>query len=410
MDDVEGIDARTSPVKREQLYDWLKFEAWRCFEDQKESERPLLCLLGTPFDVDSIYFRMEQQGWKVIRYPVYTRIEDNVKVYRKDGTYALQHQVDYLWPEKKDKVDRAQRTLRTLEFAVSYLMDPTGGDPSRMSSADIQRRLGKAEQIEEKAVGLVSLDPATGGASRRVDYAGIAVVKIHWAQGDELPRVEILEAYDFKQGLVEQVHFCARLSEKHGYPVLYEINSQQGGTYQNAFMHLHPETQLLRHYTSEATKFDASMGLTVVKTLVEAFKLYVPPEQIESEGVQAFIEEVRDLVPPFKVHNHISAAIWFAVRYVYEKVRHYKGPSVGIAYKPLMSMWPFQRTYTDNPSLSPVQRAEQAMAYDRTARSGGGKPVIGYRAWGRRQVMPWEKDKQNEQRLFQEALTKRRGT
>src|SRR5262249_18789310 len=157
-------------------------------------------------------------------------------------------------------------------------------------------------------------------------------------QGDELPKVEVLEAHDFTQGLIEQVHFCARLSNVYGYPVLYEINAQQGGTYQNAFMHLHPETQLLRHFTDQATKFDHSMGLTVVKRLVEIRKLYVPPEQIESDGIQAFIEEVRDLVPPFKTHNHISAAIWFAVRYAYQKVRHYKGPTIKLTYNPLNPM------------------------------------------------------------------------
>ena len=186
------------------------------------------------------------------------------------------------------------------------------------------------------------------------------------------------------------------------------MNAQQGGTYQNAFMHLHPETQLLRHFTTQANKFDTSMGLTVVKRLVEVRKLYVSPSQMETDGVQSLVQEIRDLQPPFKLHNHISAAIWFAVRYAYEKVRRYKGPVVGIAYKPLIAMWPTRR-YEDDPSLSPVQRAEQAMAYDRVARSGV-KPVIGYRTWGRRQVMPWERDKLNEQRLFQEALTKRRGT
>src|SRR5262249_53006247 len=156
---------------------------------------------------------------------------------------------------------------------------------SRISSADIQQRIGEAEQVQEEAAGFVALDPATGGAGRRLDYAGIAVVKIHWAQGDELPKVEVLEAHDFAQGLSEQVHFCARLSNVYGYPVLYEINAQQGGTYQNAFMHLHPETQLLRHFTTQANKFDTSMGLTVVKRLVEVRRLYVSPSQIETDGI-----------------------------------------------------------------------------------------------------------------------------
>lgn len=327
MDDIEGEDARWSPMKREQLYSWLKLEAWRCYEDRKESPRPLLCLLGTPMDVDSIYFKMEGQGWKVIRYPVY-RSQERINARGQ----LVKNWPTYLWSDKQEKVDRARKTLRKLEFSVAYLMDPTGGDPTRMSAAEIQEYVKESIFNSRDYLGLVSIDPASGSSNKRADYTGIAVLKIHWPQGDELPEVELQEAHAYTQGLFEQVHFCANLAHKYGYQVIYEINSQQGGAYGSSFQHLHPEVKLLHHYTSHANKFDSGMGLSIVKTLVNKKKLRVAEELIESDGIQHFVTEVRDLQPPFKSHDHICAAIWFAVRYAYEQVRHYKGPKLNNTY------------------------------------------------------------------------------
>ena len=324
MDDLEGEDARWSPVKREQLYGWLKFEAWRCYEDKRESNRPLLCLLGTPFDVDSIYFRVEHQGWKVIRYPVYT-YEGMMLIPSTDKVQFLK---EYLWPAKEEKVERARKALRKLEFSVAYRMDPTGGDPTRVSSQQLQEMIAAAAQVSEEHAGYIALDPASGAQGPRVDYAGIAVVKIHWPPGEELPEVEISEAHNFSQGLFEQVHLCAQLHEKYGFPTIYERNAQQGQVYADTFRHLHPEVPLIGHYTSHQNKFDVSMGLSVVKRLAMETKLFVPPDERESDGIEQLIVELRDLQPPFKTHNHIAAAIWFAIRHAYEKVRHYNGPAL----------------------------------------------------------------------------------
>jgi hypothetical protein len=320
MDDIEGEDARWSPLKREQMYSWLKLEAWRCYEDEHESSRPLMCLLGTPFDVDSIYFRVEAQEWKVLRRAVYT----------DDGSVPAQR--TYLWPAKADKVEMARRRLRKLEFSVAYLMDPTGGDPSKVSAAELTKATQEARFEHEQHLGLVSLDPASGGKGHKQDYAGVAVVKIHWEAKEHLPDVEVLECHSYTQGLFEQVHLCAALSAQYGYPVIYESNSQQGNVYADTFAHLHPETKLLRHHTTHANKFDDSMGLTVVKRLVVDRRLRIPPEHLDDEGVIQLVQELRDLAPPFLLHNHISAAIWFAVRYAYERVRFQGMGAIRSAY------------------------------------------------------------------------------
>lgn len=330
MDDIEGLDARYSPLKREQTYEWVKTEAWRCYEDKRESSRPLLCLLGTPFDIDSLYFRVQQEGWKVIRYPAY-REGSNLPTL---DVYGQPWHVppSYLWADKADKVERARKRLKKWQFSIAYLMDPTGGDQTQMSAEQISDATQEAEFKEEEFLGFVSLDPAAGSENKRADYAGITVLKIHWPYGEELPNVEIQEAHAFTQGLFEQVHFCASLAARYGYPVIYEINSQQGGTYQNSFSHLHPEVELLRHYTTNANKFDTSMGLSVVKTLVNKRKLHVPDHQLESDGIQNLIQELRDLKPPFTKHDHICASIWFAVRYAYERARHSKLAPIQSSY------------------------------------------------------------------------------
>jgi len=333
MDDVEGEDAQWSPLKRSQLYSWLKLEAWRCLEDTMESDRPLLCMLGTPFDVDSIYFEMERQGWEVIRYSAF------ISEWTIDWQGREDYRPVYLWGEKKQKVEEAKTGLRKREFSIAYRMDPTGGDPSLLSSQQIQENMRSAAEITEDSIAFIALDPASGSqASKRPDYAGIAVVKIRWERGAELPDVEILEADEFTGGLFEQVHHCARLYESYQYPVLYENNGQQGQTYAEAFGHLQPHVPLLEYYTVGAKKFDAQMGLTVIKRLAVVKKLRVPADKLESEGVQTLIREIRDLQPPFKQHDHLCMAIWFAVRYVYERVRHYRGPKLTTTYSPAVTM------------------------------------------------------------------------
>ena len=406
MDDIEGEDARWSPVKREQLYSWLKLEAWRCFEDKRESSRPLLCLMGTPFDVDSIYFKVELEDWKVFRREAYRSMGPGVNVM---GEYWAGGQT-YLWPAKAEKVERAQRRLNKLQFSVAYLMDPTGGDPGKMSMAQIMRSLERAPFEAEDSLTLASLDPAVGGiggrANRDADYAGIAVTRINWARGEELPQVEVLEAHAFTGGLFEQVHFMADLSSRYGCSVIYEFNAQQGGNYRQAFQHLHPEVKILRHYTTASNKYGlkTGMGITVLKTLISREKLKVPVDQLESEGVRQLAVEMRDLAPPFKQHNHISAAVWFTVLYCFQRVRHYSAAPVTLTYgQNPMNM----EMYRDDPNQPPLERAYRAIGYDRTARSGN-PMILGYTAWRRQREMPWEKAIRDEEERFQAALTRRR--
>ena len=415
MDDVEGEDARWSPTKREQLESWLKFEAWRCYEDRRESERPLLCLLGTPFDVDSIYFRMERQGWKVIRHSCYTDggweptqkpVSPGLDTWGQP-LHAPKLVRQYLWPEKEEKVEKARKDLRKLEFSVAYLMDPTGGDPSRLSELAVKGCIEDAEALgDEQFSGFVSLDPATGGRAqnRRLDYAGIAVTRINWPQGELLPRLEVLECHAYPQGLFEQVNFAADLSERCGYPVLIERNGQQGETYQQTFRHLRPSIKTLLYYTTGHNKFDATMGLTVVKRLVMDRRLWVPEVIRDSDGFQAFVAEIRDLAPPFNQHNHISMAIWIAFRYVYERVRHSKVPAIGLSYgmNPMTQMRDILH-YEDDPNLTPLERAYRAIGYDRTARQGT-PMVMGYTAWRWYREMPWERAIREEEERFMSAV------
>ena len=272
---------------------------------------------------NSLYFKVEQEGWKVIRYPVY---RDNSHLFnvKSDGSPSKHPVPNYLWPDKADKVERARKRLKKWQFSIAYLMDPTGGDETLMSAQEISQATQESAFDSDQFTGFVALDPASGSENRRADYAGITVLKLNWAYGEELPIVEVQEAHAFTQGLFEQVHFCADLASRYGYPVIYETNSQQGGTYQSSFQHLHPEVDLLRHYTTRSNKFDTSMGLSVIKTLVSKRRLHVPEFQLESDGIQSLIQELRDLKPPFTKHDHICASIWFAVRYAYERARHQK--------------------------------------------------------------------------------------
>ena len=323
MDDIEGEDARWSPMKRTQLYDFVKLEAIRCYEDERESPRPLLIALGTPFDVDSLYFRLESEEWETIRYPVYTR-EEKVTDPRS-GTQQVQ--VDYLWPDKQKKVDYMRRTLTPQQFSVAFRMDPTGGDPSVISFGQLAKMAGEAKFDAPAHSTFVSLDPASGSTNRRADYAGISVVRIAWGSGEELPQLDVLEAHRFTQGLFEQVHFCAHLASKYQCPLIYEGNSQQGGTYANAFGHLHPDVKLIRHLTTAASKFDEKMGLTIVKTLIRRARMRVEAALLESEGVQALLTEIRDMGSAGS-HDHIAASIWFVVQHAYAQVRYWSGPKL----------------------------------------------------------------------------------
>lgn len=313
MDDIEGDKHRWSALARQQLYDFVKLEAIRCYESPNETRRPLLACFGTPFTVDTIYFKLEGEGWDCIRYPVYM----------EEGKL--------LWPEKQKKVEDARRHLNKNQFAIAYLMDPTGADPSMLSSAQIQSYMSESKIDPDGFQTFGTIDPAAGVKSRQADYCGIAIVRIRWDAGERLPKLQILRAYKVTEGLFEQVHMCAHLASEFGCPFVYETNGQQGGTYANAFQHLHQEVELVRHYSGPGAKFDTEMGLTVLKTLLRERSLQVPADQLDSEGIQTLITEVRDL--GFGgVHDHIASAVWFVIRHMYERARMYAGPHLKSNY------------------------------------------------------------------------------
>ena len=353
MDDIEGKNARIRASVRKELYDFVKLEAIRCWEDLAESKRPLISLAGTPFDVDSVYIRLpnEDPSYEVITVPAYTVPWDKVSQYAymklPDGTQSnrstpweeraqLLPDKLFTWPRKRMKITKQDpmfgKGMSKLQFFLAYLLDPTGGDPMRLSSDQLSKLVEEtAFEETDNWITLVSLDPAAGVEQ---DYCGISVVRIRWPKDDVHPQVQVLEAHRFEQGLIEQVNFAADLCWKYpeteegqekGRPcrLIYENNAMQGGTYKNAFRHHRPEIRLVPLYTSGGAKFDTEMGLTVIRTLVNKHRLHVPESQITSEGIETFLTEVRDLGSD-REHDHISASVWFVVRWLWKQVEQHK--------------------------------------------------------------------------------------
>ena len=346
MDDIEGEEHRHYALKRRQLYDFVKLEAVRCLEDTHESKRPLLIALGTPFDQASIYFRLEQEDWKLMKVSAYTQDWEKIRqsAYMKlaDGKQsntttpwaeraALLPDKYFTWPRKRFKITSQDpyfgKGMTKAQFSIAYLLDPSAGDPTRLSLQQMQRLVSETDFPQEGDwTTVVSLDPAAGVKTHFADYAGISVVKIRWPRDQKLPETQVLEAHRFEQGLFEQVGFCADLCAKYSCDLVYESNAQQGGTYANAFSHLRPEVRLIPVYTTHGAKFDTEMGLTVIRTLVKERRLMVPEGQLDSEGMRFLLEEVRDLGT--EKHDHITCSVWFVVNWLYQQVRAYNGPKL----------------------------------------------------------------------------------
>lgn len=352
-DDVEGKEARLRASVRKDLYEFAKYDAIRCWEDTAESDRPLRCWMGTPFDVDSIYIRLpnEDPDYEVITVPAYTVPWDKVSQWaypiladstRSNTKTPWEERAKLLpdklltWPRKKMKVCKQDpvfgKGMSKLQFFLAYLMDPTGGDPMRLSSEQLAKLVEEATFEDEGAwITVVSLDPAAGVEA---DYAGISVVRIRWPNSSDpkaLPEVQLLEAHRHDGGLFEHSNFAADLCWKYpekdkgqneGRPcrLIFESNAQQGGTYKNWFKNVRPEIRLVPIYTSEGAKFDTEMGLTVIRTLVNQHRLGVPESQITSEGIETFLTEVRDLGSD-REHDHIAASVWFVVRWLWKQVK-----------------------------------------------------------------------------------------
>jgi hypothetical protein len=303
----------------------------------------LQAALGTPFDPDSLYLKLESEDWRVMRVPAYTVEWKHVAEY----AYAFGATTEtpwieraknvpdkYLtWPRQRFKVLEADPNFgkkRTrAQFSLTHLLDPTEGKPGRLSLKQLEDLIkdspqqgGTVAPSATEFATFVTLDPASGVNTRFADYAGIAVVKIRWPRSEKLPEVQVIEAYKFEQGVVEQVDFIADLCAKYQCPLIYEANSQQRGTYTNAFGHYQPAVKLIPVWTTEGNKFDTEMGLTVIKTLITTERLKVPLSQIDSEGIQSMLSEVRELGGATDRHDHICCAVWFVCKWLYEQVRY----------------------------------------------------------------------------------------
>src|SRR5665213_2307735 len=340
MDDIEGARNSKYALSRSELYEFIKIEATRCYEGLTESKRPLQAALGTPFDPDSLYLKLESEDWRVLRVPAYTVDWDKIaqSAYMKGMTTkntwqerAAQLPDKYFtWPRLRFKVCEADphfgRKHTRSQFSVQYLLDPTEGKPGRLSlkqMADLIREEpqsgGSAEPGAMEYKTFVSLDPASGVNTRFADYAGIAVVKVRWPKSESLPDVHVMEAYKFEQGVYEQVNFIADLCARYGCACMYEANSQQRGTYTNAFAHQQPQVQLVPVWTTEGNKFDNEMGLTRVRSVIQSGKLKVPESQVDSDGIQTMLSEVRDLGT--EKHDHLCAAVWFPMKWLFEQMK-----------------------------------------------------------------------------------------
>lgn len=345
MDDLEGNKHRSSPSERLKLYDFVKLEAIRCYEDAHESSRPLLCALGTPFDPDSIYFRLESQDWEVRRW-----------AYKKpDG--------DYLWPSKREKIEEFRKSMTRQEFAIAMEMDPSGGDASILSYQQIAEMAAAAEAPEGMAapvcmacsgsgrvmdwehgrlmwircpscegrqrsvepIVMAVLDPATGSRNAKADYAGLAAIRVMWAPGDKLPRLEVMEAFKFTQGIYEQVRAASNLAAKYECEVVYEANGQQGNNYAEVRKNLLesrdiPDIPWNRFYTGAQNKvWDQKLDPTILRTMLKSKRLMVPSSMQDDEGIRTLFTEIRDLGT--NSHDHISMAIWMGLRWSYDNKR-----------------------------------------------------------------------------------------
>src|ERR1700682_654640 len=341
MDDVEGTRNSKTALTREEVYTFVTTEATRCLEDRTESKRPLLIALGTPFDPASIYFRLEDENWRLIKLPAYTKPREDWSGYMFGSTTETPWEERaakvpdhyFTWPRKRYKVTGADpwfgKGLKKAPFGIQYLLDPTEAKPGRLSLTQLKDLVHETDEPEEKDwQTFVSLDPAAGTQTRFADYAGISVIRIRWPRSEKYPLVRVVEAFKFESGLFEQVQLCADLCRDYGCKMLYESNAQQGGTYANAFGHLRPEVKLIPFYTTHGAKFDEDMGLTVVATLVRNERLKIPADKLEDEGMQAFLQEIRDLGT--ERHDHITASVWFIVSWLYQQVRYINSaPLVG---------------------------------------------------------------------------------
>jgi hypothetical protein len=290
--------------------------------------RALLANVGTPFDVDSLHFRLQDGGWKTYRQPY-----QNARG-------------ELIWPRMEGKIREWKAIMKPAQVAIALELDPQKAHPGTLSVPQIQgkveipgstlypryqtQRLQQPERVTlgERHVELrealqpqvncfVVLDPASGSKLRRADYCGLAVVALAWAAADLLPELEVLEAHAVHDEAIPQVEQAAALARRYACPVLVEVNAMQR-IFRELFKRVAPDVWVIPHLTDEQSKWHPQMGLTVLKTLVlrDRLKLVGP----RTEGMTALAQELRDLGTGSK--DHLCMACWFAVRYMYDRHRH----------------------------------------------------------------------------------------
>jgi cytochrome oxidase Cu insertion factor (SCO1/SenC/PrrC family) len=293
----------------------------RSYEDTSKTPRPLFANIGTPYDVDSIHFKLIETGeFTLFRQP-----------YKYDSGRLI-------WPAKKDKISKLRHTWDDRQFAIAMELNPKGDDNSVLSAAEIMTLGHETEaKLQKETATFVSLDPASGSRKRRADYAGLAVVRIEWTQGEPLPKVEVLEAFKIRDEAIYQVQEAAALARRYNCPVVAEVNAMQK-VYKGLFQHFAGDVRVIQHYTTAKNKQDNQMGLTVLKTLLRngRFKMLSPDGQTrQTEGMKALVRELRDLGTG--AHDHICCAVWFSVWYMFQRVRNRNLPKVVSTRRPMIS-------------------------------------------------------------------------
>jgi hypothetical protein len=320
-DDLEGKGAvRDKP--REALWDWMKKEAMRTIEDVADVPRRLFCNVGTPFDPDSVHIRLEE-----LKYangtPIFTVYK---QPYRYEGGRLI-------WPRKRQKIEEMRALWDEETWAIAMELNPKGTNPFSLTVREVTEKTSAAgAPMPVTDWTFVSLDPASGSRKSRADYAGIAVERIRWEEDWILPRVEVVECYRYSEEAVAQVTFGLELAEKHKAPLIVETNAMQR-VYKGLFAHFARQLRasgtlswfderqhILTHYTTKANKTDNKMGVTVVKTLARSGNLHI----LESESSKVLQREIANLGTGSD--DHITMAVWFPIRYVYDHRRRRARP------------------------------------------------------------------------------------
>jgi hypothetical protein len=303
-DDLEGKGA-VRETARAELWDWMTLEAMRTIENRAIEPRRLFANIGTPWDPDSIHFRLAdltdgrtgEQVFTVFRQP-----------YKHESGRLI-------WPLQGPRIDELRQAWKedTRQWQIAMELNPKGDNPFALTLKEIQDHSQAAGQnpLKEAVAGFVTLDPASGSKNARADYAGIAVLEIRWPPSEILPFVKVSQAYRYTDEAIPQVIYAAELSRQTGYPVVVEMNAMQR-VYKGLFQRLAPDVKVIPFYTTEANKFDKRMGLSVLKTLARSDRLAI----CDSEGGQTLMREIRDLGTG--AHDHLAMAVWFPISFVYQ--------------------------------------------------------------------------------------------